>query len=139
MPEGHHERSVNGHLGQQNRAMIRPDDPLIKAHQIGRGHAKLMHSNPPILSYSPFTSLTGPFATRSTTMSLNVLAGAGQSKRALLESKGIYEERQTGEVQLLGGLFNRKYKSGSGSSTPTATPKNEREAQRPMKGEVTQK
>jgi hypothetical protein len=50
-------------------------------------------------------------------MSLNVLAGAGQSKRSLLESKGIFEERPTGEVQLLGGIFNRK-KSDSGTSTP---------------------
>lgn len=51
-------------------------------------------------------------------MSLNALAGAGQTKRALLESKGIYEERATGEVQILGGIFNRKRISGSGSSTP---------------------
>lgn len=65
-------------------------------------------------------------------MSLNVLAGAGQSKRALLESKGIYEERASGEVQLLGGMFNRKKKTDSGTSTPkkadltSANPQNDK-------------
>jgi hypothetical protein len=51
-------------------------------------------------------------------MALNGLAGAGQSKTQILEAKGIFEEKATGQVQLLGGIFNRK-KSGSGSSTPT--------------------
>lgn len=50
-------------------------------------------------------------------MALNVLAGAGQYKRELLESKGVFEERFTGDVQLLGGIFSRK-KSGSGTTTP---------------------
>lgn len=55
-------------------------------------------------------------------MALNGLAGAGQTKRTLLESKGIFEERLTGDMQLLGGIFNRK-KSGSGTSTPNPAPK----------------
>lgn len=54
-------------------------------------------------------------------MSLNGLAGAGQSKTAILESKGIFEEKPTGEFQFLGGIFNRKKpssKPNSGSSSP---------------------
>ena len=50
-------------------------------------------------------------------MALNGLAGAGQSKTTLLESKGIFEEKPTGEFVFLNGLFSRK-KSASGSSTP---------------------
>lgn len=51
-------------------------------------------------------------------MALNGLAGAGQSKTQILESKGIFEDKATGQIQILGGIFNRK-KSNSGSSTPT--------------------
>lgn len=78
-----------------------------KASSVTRARSFITQSQPSISIILP-----------SHTMALNGLAGAGHKKTQILESKGIFEEKATGEMQILGGIFNRK-KSGSGTSTPT--------------------
>jgi len=54
-------------------------------------------------------------------MALNGLAGAGQAKTAILESKGIYEQSSKASIQMFGGIFGGKSnkKASATRSTPT--------------------
>jgi hypothetical protein len=51
-------------------------------------------------------------------MALNGLAGAGKAKTTILESKGIFEKPCTGEVQFLGGRFNKSKKKPTFTTVP---------------------
>ena len=53
-------------------------------------------------------------------MALNGLAGAGQAKTAILESKGIYEQHSKASIQMFGGIFGGKSnkKAPATRSTP---------------------